>query len=130
MSPQADRQEAGWTGKSDRPRGRDRRRYRHDSPPFGHASDPDPLPLPRRRGGGDTRHPRRPPAAAKACATACNAAQPGSIASTSWPDRLRSRGGSRSRDENEAAFCTDRPAGDAGQLCNGPRLSGASLSRV
>ncbi len=43
---------------------------------------------------------------------------------TSWPDRLRSRGGSPPRAENEAAFCTGRPAGEAGQLCDRLRFFG------
>src|SRR5207302_543276 len=60
----------------------------------------------------DTRgHPRRLPAAAKACADILAGS-------------ARSRGGSPRRAENEAAFCTDRPAGDAGQMGNRPRLSG------
>src|SRR5207249_12083483 len=94
----------------------------------GYDSAPDALPLPRRRGGvtlggilGDRPQPRRP---AQSRATA---AQLGSIALTSWPDRLRSRGGSRPRAENEAAFCTDRPAVDTGQPGDRPWLSGGGV---
>jgi len=76
-----------------------------------------------RKGVHTGEHPRRPPAAAKACVTACNCRSTWSIALTSWSDRLRSRAESRPRAENEAAFCTDRPAGDAGQLGNRSRLS-------
>src|SRR5947208_11263914 len=85
----------------------------HDSPSLGHDSDPDPLPSPRRRGGltlggilGE------PPAAAKACATACNCR-------STWVDRVDilagsaaiSRG-SRPRAENDDVLSdTQQPRG-------------------
>jgi len=52
MSPQADRQEASWTGACDRARGRDRRRYRHDTPPFGHDCSENDLPVHAAAGAG------------------------------------------------------------------------------
>ena len=54
MSPQVDREEARRTGACDRARGRDRRRYRHESPPFGRFG-PGSASLTRRRGGSTFR---------------------------------------------------------------------------
>jgi len=96
-------------------------RYCHDSPPFGRNSDPDPA---SRRRPPRSRHfggqPRRPPAAVKACATACTCR-------STRVDRVDVLAGSapisresRPRAGNEAAFYTEHLAGDAGQLGNRP----------
>ena len=85
-----------------RARGQDRRRYRHDSPPFGDDSDPDRLPSPRRGGGstrggilGDRPQPRRP-------------AQPRAIAALTRVDRVDILAGSAPISRGIAASSGER----------------------